>query len=195
MPKPAAVVEPETPTRENYYDADRYTTSTLTIKLGGREYTLSGDPDCDLIAAILRADEAMREARGLDAATAVTDAKALFVELLREENEDVPDKIKIGVGRVTEIFMWLIGGDVQQEVGDAISGGLTAEEQAAELEAMQASGELDEDDELQEEESPLASSTTKRSSRSAPRTTGKRTTGARSRSESSRSTSEKRAAG
>jgi hypothetical protein len=179
---------------DTYFDVDRYARHDLRIKLNGRVWTFPNDPDGGMMAALLRVETAVKNNEGIAAAEALDEGKRLILAIMRECNEGVPDdpsNFSMGAGAMLMVISFLSDGKTAAEaVADAIAGGLTPEEQVAEIVAMRESGEIPDEDEP-EEVRPLAPSTTKRSSRSASSRGGTPATGKRRPSARSRSTSAK----
>lgn len=175
------------------FDIDQYKRADLRLKVNGRWWSFPNDPDGGLMGALLRVENAVKAASGIDLADALDEGKRLILTIMRSCNEGVPENpnsFPLGSGEMLMIISFLSDGrSAAEEVADAIAGGLSEVEQAEELRMMREAGEVT-DAEL-EEGRPLAPSTGKPSSPSAPPKGGARRTGKQRPGGSSRRTSAK----
>lgn len=110
------------------FDLDQFAPADVTFaqtrKKVTRTYRLNGDPDVDVVARMLRIEDAIRDAEGIDATVvAIQEAKKLIVELIHDtdDSQDVSE-LKLNTQDVMTLFALVLhGSSVASVVAQAIS--------------------------------------------------------------------------
>lgn len=100
----------------------------IRFELRGRMWRLPSDPDVEQVALMLQLERKIKGEEATDQtdiAQAIVDAKTLVVDLLGEcdQEQEVPEKFRIGVGEILTLFALITGGPT---VADAVAEGITA---------------------------------------------------------------------
>lgn len=113
------------------YNLDRFMPAPIPFETGGRTYRVSGDPDVEVVALMMRLE---RQIRGLDEnvddedqvgdeiAEAIVEARDLLITLAQEYDPEIKT-MRIGVGGILTVFALITGGNT---VADAVADALTA---------------------------------------------------------------------
>lgn len=162
------------------FDLDAFAPRKITFKARGIEYCVSGDPDVDVVAQMLRIENTMGAADDVEASVSATqEGKELIVEMILDfdQTQDI-SKLKVGPQDVALIFALILHGS---SVAAAVAQALTNPQAATDDETSAvatADGDLP-DAAGDGDAAPLASasSSSGRSSLSAERDAGPPATG------------------
>lgn len=93
------------------FDLDSFAPPPTRFSLGGREYTVTGDPDVDVVARMLRVEEKIGGA-GSDAETiaALEEGRDILLQLIHDRDPDVTS-LKIGVKQLLVVFSLIVHGE------------------------------------------------------------------------------------
>lgn len=106
------------------YDLDAFAPRPITFKIRDVEWRIDSDPDVDVVARMLRIENEIQEAEGIDATVASTqEGKQLLLEMIRDfDPGQVTDGLKLGAQDVLLIFALIMhGSSVAEAVARAMS--------------------------------------------------------------------------
>lgn len=104
------------------FDLDQFAPPPIRFRLQGREYQVSGDPDVDIVARMLRIEDALGESPETDEIVAlVREGRDLILEMVQEYEPDVAE-LKLGSRELLIVFSLISHGpSVAAAVAEAIS--------------------------------------------------------------------------
>lgn len=92
------------------FDLDRFAPRPTKFTLKGREYRVSGDPDVDVVARMLRVEDAIRQSGdSRETVEAVEEGRDLLLEMVQEQDPDVTE-LKLGTTQLLVVFALIIHG-------------------------------------------------------------------------------------
>jgi len=106
------------------YDLDAFAPSPVTFKIRDVEWRVDSDPDVDVVARMLRIENEVQEAEGVDATVAATqEGKRLIQEMVRDfDPAQDTDALKMGAQDVLLVFALIMhGSSVAEAVARAMS--------------------------------------------------------------------------
>lgn len=100
------------------FDLDQFAPPPVRVKLRGVEYVIDGDPDVELVARMLRIEDALEGDNPMEAAF---EGRDLILELIQARRPDVTE-IKVSPREILQTFYLLMRGEgVAAAVGRALS--------------------------------------------------------------------------
>lgn len=106
------------------FDLDQFAPAPVNISVRGVPFRLNGDPDVDVVARMLRIEDGIRDAEGVEATVkAVQEAKLLLIELIHDidDTQDV-SALKLNTQDVMTLFALVLhGSSVAAVVAEAIA--------------------------------------------------------------------------
>ena len=106
------------------FDLDVFAPRAISFTLRGKGYAVSGDPDVDVVALMLRIEEQIKDSETVDeTVSAVQEGKQLLIEMISEHDpsQDVT-AFKVGSQDVLLLFALVMhGSSVAAAVAEAIT--------------------------------------------------------------------------
>jgi len=140
------------------FDLDVFAPRAISFTLRGKGYAVSGDPDVDVVALMLRIEEQIKDSETVDeTVSAVQEGKQLLIEMISEHDpsQDV-SAFKVGSQDVLLLFALIMhGSSVAAAVAEAITQAAPGGSEAGD--AVTTSDDADGERAREGDEAPLAS--------------------------------------